>query len=65
MSRERSKGAFSKLDVIVDFDEAPIQAVGEEARDEERQIADFAESVALTAAAGLQRAGEADTERLS
>jgi len=49
---------------VVDVDETAIQTIGEETRDEQRQIADFSETVALTAAAGLQRAGEADTERL-
>ena len=50
VSRERSIRAFSKLDVVVDVDTAAIQADGEEARDEEGLIANFAETVAQTAA---------------
>ena len=64
MSCERCVRAFAKLNVIVDVDEAAIQAVGEEAGDEQGQVANFAQAIPLAAAAGLQRTGEANAERL-
>src|SRR5262249_10181982 len=62
-ARKRTVRALPKLNVVVDVDETARQAVGEKARDEEREITDFAKPIALDAAARLQCAREPDAKR--
>src|SRR5258705_2287619 len=54
---ERSIRALSQLDVVIHVDQAAREAVSEETGDEQRQVADFAEAVALAAPARLQGMG--------
>ena len=49
---------------LVHVDGAARQAICEEAGEEQREVADFAEAVALTAATLLQCTRESDAKRL-
>ena len=62
---QRAVGVLAHGHVIVDVDVAPGEAVGEEAGDEQREIAEAAQPGALFGAAGLERAGEPDRQRLA
>src|SRR5688572_11406328 len=62
-ARQRSVCALPQLNVVVDVHESSIEAVGEEAGDEKRKIADLAKAVALSDTRGLHRAREPYTER--
>src|SRR6185503_20992552 len=63
--RQRTIGALAEMNVVVDIDEAAVEAVGEEPGDEQRLIAHLAETVTLCDAGGLEGARESGAKRLA
>src|SRR5690606_912126 len=62
--REPTVRLLAERDVVVDVDQTPVEAVAEEPGQEERTVANPAQLFPLQRPLGLERTGQADTERL-